>query len=317
MRELSVESDRDVEAHHRLNVQWWLDELPGIEAPGPRESRFDLDSDLAHRRRAWLAEDGGVIASAWTDEPLLEDLNTAWCAIVVDPAHRRRGVARELLDVVRLEMEAAGRPLLESSVHGAGVPFARAVGAVTTQHELCNVLDVGHLPADLDVLAANLPAGYALHAWTDQCPDDLVAAYAAAHAAMDDAPRGIAQRDDSVWSPARVRGAEERMQRQGVTSYTVAAVDEESGAVAGYTDLVLTDRPTTALQEDTGVVAAHRGHGLGLLLKAANLHRLLTDHPNIRTVITWNAETNAHMLAVNARLGFRPHSRWDEIELTR
>ena len=50
--------------------------------------------------------------------------------------------------------------------------------------------------------------------------------------------------------------------------------------------------------------------------KVANLRRLVDEHPEIRTVVTWNAESNAHMLAINDVLGFRPHSRWEQTTTT-
>jgi len=96
---------------------------------------------------------------------------------------------------------------------------------------------------------------------------------------------------------------------------TTAAVHAPSGVVAGYTVLLLAGRPTTAIQEDTGVVRAHRGHGLGRAMKAANLLALTEHSPSINTVTTWNAESNTHMLAVNDELGFRRHSRWEEVSL--
>ena len=48
----------------------------------------------------------------------------------------------------------------------------------------------------------------------------------------------------------------------------------------------------------------HRGHGLGLRLKAANALRVMDELPNVTSVRTWNAASNEHMLAVNRQLGY-------------
>jgi GNAT superfamily N-acetyltransferase len=57
------------------------------------------------------------------------------------------------------------------------------------------------------------------------------------------------------------------------------------------------------------VLQAHRGHGLGVWMKAANLRRLTAAHPEITGVITSNAADNEHMLRVNQQVGFRPRAR--------
>ncbi len=49
----------------------------------------------------------------------------------------------------------------------------------------------------------------------------------------------------------------------------------------------------------------HRGHGLGLRLKAANALAVMRDLPMVPSVRTWNADDNVHMLAVNRELGFQ------------
>ena len=43
-----------------------------------------------------------------------------------------------------------------------------------------------------------------------------------------------------------------------------------------------------------------------MLIKAANLEFVRAVLPGAGSVITWNAEENRHMLAVNEALGFRP-----------
>jgi GNAT superfamily N-acetyltransferase len=55
----------------------------------------------------------------------------------------------------------------------------------------------------------------------------------------------------------------------------------------------------------TTILRGHRGHRLGLAVKAANLAALQADHPERLWVSTQNAETNAPMVAINERMGFR------------
>jgi RimJ/RimL family protein N-acetyltransferase len=53
------------------------------------------------------------------------------------------------------------------------------------------------------------------------------------------------------------------------------------------------------------VLTAHRGHGLGLTMKAAVLQTILRDHPDRRTVHSWNAADNTPIQRLNETLGFR------------
>ncbi len=54
----------------------------------------------------------------------------------------------------------------------------------------------------------------------------------------------------------------------------------------------------------TGVLRAFRGRGIGLMLKRQSLARAAAA--GITQVVTHNDDTNAPMLAINRRLGYRP-----------
>jgi hypothetical protein len=75
----------------------------------------------------------------------------------------------------------------------------------------------------------------------------------------------------------------------------------------GYTELSAPpELGRSVTQEDTLVLREHRGHRLGMLLKAANLLQLAQVRPGYPAVTTFNAEENRHMLSVNEALGFVP-----------
>jgi hypothetical protein len=64
--------------------------------------------------------------------------------------------------------------------------------------------------------------------------------------------------------------------------------------------------PESIVQQDTLVTSEHRGRRLGMLTKVANLRRAQSRWPSARSVLTWNANENQHMLAINIALGFKP-----------
>jgi hypothetical protein len=78
-----------------------------------------------------------------------------------------------------------------------------------------------------------------------------------------------------------------------------------TGRLVGYTQVqVSPETPTLGYQQDTLVVREHRGHALGLRLKAANTLAVMEHLPELTGIRTWNADDNTHMLAVNRRLGY-------------
>ena len=91
----------------------------------------------------------------------------------------------------------------------------------------------------------------------------------------------------------------------------VALVD---GELAGIT-MIRVDRPSGRAQNNLcGVRRHHRGRGLALLLKSHSLRRAAELGATI--ALTDNDETNAPMLAVNTRLGYRPYARrleWERV----
>ena len=72
--------------------------------------------------------------------------------------------------------------------------------------------------------------------------------------------------------------------------------------------MLRTERTSGRGENDiTGTLAAHRGRGLARLVKHHSLRRAAAL--GIAEVFTFNDETNAAMLAVNTKLGYRPHSQ--------
>ena len=79
-----------------------------------------------------------------------------------------------------------------------------------------------------------------------------------------------------------------------------------SGEVVAYNDLIVSeDDPGEVMQWGTLVRREHRGHRLGMAVKARGLQGLAELAPQALRVQTCNAEQNAHMVGVNVELGFR------------
>jgi GNAT superfamily N-acetyltransferase len=250
---------------------------------------------------------------------------------------RGRGVATALWDHVRQQAAEHGRSVLQAwtgfarepdaddphaltAPTGSGrVPstdsatrFALARGFSLEQAERHSLLE---LPADADAVerfraeaAARAGADYEIVAWDSTVPDEWMEQYCVLQTRMStDAPSAGMSIEEETWTPERVRDMERAVADNGFSGLVVAALHRPSGELAGYTELQTEEgKPEVAGQENTIVRSEHRGHRLGMLLKAVNLQRLAAERPDVRRVHTWNAEENSYMLSINVALGFRP-----------
>jgi GNAT superfamily N-acetyltransferase len=276
------------------------------------EARLRFRRDDVRRTHVVVLDGDTVVGYATlrlslVDNPHLGLLQT----LTVHPGHRRRGAGTALLRVTLAEMAAGGRPvLIGESVEGtAGDGFAGALDARLVQTDRLSLLRFADVRwPDVEAVADAKHPGYRVEAWLDRCPDELLDGYATAKSAMNDAPHDDADLGDFLYTADTVRADEAAGRVQGQVR-VVVAVHEETGAVAGFTEVLVGRDPHRSFQEDTAVVPAHRGSGLGLWIKSDMLVRLRAGRPDVAELLTGNATTNRHMLAINDRLGFRPWSR--------
>jgi GNAT superfamily N-acetyltransferase len=202
--------------------------------------------------------------------------------------------------------DASGRPLTEEPRPGEA--FASRWGLTNRLADLHRVLDLP-VPAErLQQLAeqtAPYASGYRMVQWTT-CPPEYVDEYCHLRSSIvSEAPMGEMEMDDEAWDEKRLRTDEDLLQQMQRTGYTTAAVAAD-GRLAGHTQLVVPGtEPGRIYQWDTLVLPEHRGHRLGLALKAANLGWVQAQHPDRTQVHTYNAADNDPMGSVNDALGFR------------
>ena len=270
--------------------------------------------------RAWVARDGagpvvgvGILALPSRDNP-----GTGIVDVVVHPAHRRRGAGAALLAAVTAAARTDGRTRLQFDTldpldgEGPGTAFARAAGAEQALADVRRRLTVeGPGPAP-----ASAAAGYELVTWTGATPADRLDEIARLTGRMSlDSPAGALEWEPEVHDAARVRERDAMCRARGL-EMTVTAAAAPDGALAAYTELVVRESDGTwAFQWNTLVDPPHRGHGLGIAVKVADLAAVRARHPGLRTVQTVNAADNPHMGAINESLGFRVVDRLVEWQL--
>ncbi|MFJ8072759.1 GNAT family N-acetyltransferase [Streptomyces sp. NPDC096176] len=308
-------SDSAVDAWHAVVRAAHLVDLPGhVPPPGRVETEGKLRMSSVDARSVHVASvaadgsyDGVASLVLFTDR---SNQHTGFLdQLAVHPRARRHGVGTRLWDAICDELVAGGRTSVSTAVElgGPGEAFATGLG-------LSNALSLAWYVQNIqDALAAQpvqpaLPDGYAYAHWTGVVPDALADGFAEAHNAMQDAPLGDVDQGVRPWDAARVRQAAQVVEGRGGVILSSAVVHTTSGAdsVAAYTELVLRDpSDARAMQYDTAVVPAHRGHGLGRAVKRHMMGVVAAAHPGVREVATTVADENGPMLAVNEQLGYR------------
>jgi GNAT superfamily N-acetyltransferase len=202
----------------------------------------------------------------------------------VHPGHRRRGLGTALFAAAAAHLRSAGVRRAAATTTVEALPFARRFGFEPTRELRYSALDLRSL-----AVAAPAPGVVSIGEL------DPVALYRADVAAATDEPGDtplVASSYESwrydVWdsvdldhdaSTAALQGAE-------VVSFSLLTRDG---------DRVWSDM--------TATTPSHRGRGLARLVKTAALHRAAAA--GALTAYTSNDESNAPMLAVNTRLGYR------------
>jgi GNAT superfamily N-acetyltransferase len=272
-----------------------------------------------------LARDGDrVVAEATVDLPWRENTDSASVRLVVHPDARGRGVGGGLWRRVLEVVDEAGRHRVRTGawLGTSGVDVLDHHGLKRTGVGVIRRLDLHATPSStwetLHADAAAYAGDYELTRQAGSTPPEAVEDLVTLHAALNDAPRSDPGEQETSWDAQRLRDLEGAMAGRRQTVYRVLARHRPSGEPAGQSMVCVNEfSPLEAFQEDTSVVRTHRGHRLGLLMKAEMLRWLVAERPEVAIVDTWNDATNHHMIAINERLGARVVARHQGYTLSR
>ncbi len=290
----------------------------------------------------WVAVlDGRIVGRAGLDLPQEQGARTGFCVIELRRSAHGRGIGRAALAEIERVARAEGRTVLQTwaehpAVDGPHLTAPTGFGAVPedraarfllasgfTVEQVVRVsrLDIAGARPHLEALLAEAETaaiGYRVVQWTLPTPEEFIEPFAWMKSRMvTDAPAAGLEIDEEVWDAARVHRWEADYLDAGRHILVTAAQHVDTGELAAFNELVIgKDRTAATHQEDTLVVASHRGHRLGMLVKCAGLLAWRDIAPESPRVLTYNAEENRPMLSINERIGFAPISyegAWQKI----
>ncbi|CAB4684952.1 MAG: GNAT family N-acetyltransferase [Actinobacteria bacterium] len=258
--------------------------------------------------------DGPLVGAAWVARPVGENEHLLMLDLQVHPAARRRGVGGALVAASEEIARADARTtiivevLAPPATQAPGESFARSQGYAEASSEDIKICDLATTADRLPGLAAHAAerlSPYTLLWWSDPTPEEhlegLCALYSRFHSEI---PLGDLDLRAQAWTPQRLRGAEERRVAAGRAHLLVAGVAPD-GRLVGYSDLNVADAsPHRASIESTLVLPEHRGHRLGLAMKALLHQQTRALFPAVEFIVTGNAGVNTWMNAVNEQLGY-------------
>jgi len=276
-------------------------------------------SNLRRESSAWEGlVDGRVVCVGTIEMPLLDNVLFAGLGVYTDPASLRRGHGSQMLAHLEDLVVRAGRRKayveteypIDATTDGtgfAGPEFARARGYTFALGDVMRSQPLPVASERLDALAAlaaDFHGDYRVQAFEGSVPEEWVADYVALEGRINsDAPSGTLELEAGSAAVEPFREGEERTKRQDRSSYMAVALHGDR--VVAFTKItVARSDPALGYQWGTLVATEHRGHRLGLAVKVANLRQLQVREPELRSIITWNAEVNEPMIAVNELLGY-------------
>ncbi|WP_330302349.1 MULTISPECIES: GNAT family N-acetyltransferase [unclassified Streptomyces] len=273
----------------------------------------DPEPTPSSRRLAWLASgtEGVPVGSAFLRLFTKEGQDhLAELEVAVHPAERRQGVGGALLDAAVSAARDDGRRSLVAQAE-TGSPGDLFLAARGFRRVLA--LTYARLAlADLDSarnseIAERPHPGYELTHWVGAVPPELAQTFADSRRAMDDMPMEGTDYGIVAWDVERVLAAAEAIAKRGELLHTVAVVDRSDGSIAGFSELVVPgDGRGDGQHYGTGVLPEHRGHGLGLWMKAESIRLARRTYPELGGLLTDTADSNAPMRSINDALGYLP-----------
>jgi GNAT superfamily N-acetyltransferase len=246
-----------------------------------------------------------------------------WADIYVHPDHRRQGIGAVWLPLILELMDAHGCTVVGIGTEDApGHSFLKWLGAAPKLSSAENRLKLPDV--DWKMVERWIDEGpkrspqTKFEIYEGPLPEAMWGDYAPQLSSMlNTIPFENLDHGEIVITPDHMREWYAQLEIEGERLLTILT-REPDGVISAMTDTGWAPhRPTIIHQRFTGVRPDARGRGLGKWIKAAMLARIRELYPKAQWVSTENAGSNAPMLAINKKLGFKQYRAETEYQISR
>ena len=226
--------------------------------------------------------------------------------------YRRKGIGRQVMKTAQEFAVKYGKTVfVANSDEEDGRKFLERIGAIVALAGVENRLELDTIDwkmveqwnAEGPKKSPNTKMEYYY-----SIPDEIIEEYTKVYTeTMNQQPLGELDVGDIIITPEVYR-QQEKMFADMDRTWITAITKEPDGKISGLTEMRYNpSRETFISQILTGVQKEFRGRGLGKWLKANMLLRIKEEFPKVQIITTGNAKSNAPMLSINNRLGFKVH----------
>ena len=241
-------------------------------------------------RRAWWAAGDGDTLVAWATAGVDHETSarSGYVSISVLPAHRSRGIGTTLLERALAHLEDSSR--IQSSTDEASRRFAERHGFRHTFTRRISGVD----PRTVDTGELD-SAGIQIASLREVGPEQTFTVDAES---VRDQPG-----DDAIDAVEYGQWLRDYWEHPDF-DFDVGRAAVVDGKAVAIAYVILDPESRRAYSAFAGTLRAYRGRGLARLAKLGVMRRLA--ELEVALALTENDETNAPMLAINQRLGYRP-----------
>ena len=288
-----------------------------------RESPFEIQHHYE------IVEDGVLVSWLWgsTSKPGTPEYESNkhlfWADLFVRPDARRRGLGSSWLPLLVELMDAHGCTVLGLGTEDApGHAFLRWLGAeakLSGAENRLKLADVDWKMVDRWVAEGPKRSPQTkLESYDGPLPESMLDDFAPQLSSMlNTMPFEGLDHGEIIVTPDTIRDFYARMAIVAEVLHTIIT-REPDGVISAITDITWAPHRATIIhQQFTGVRPDARGRGLGKWIKAAMLAHLHELYPQAQWMATDNAGSNAPMLAINKKLGFKEYRAGTEYQIGR